>query len=270
MEKYETIKNQEVLKMNYFKNFKVILSGIIVFAMSAVILTGCGSTGASTGSNTNAASQSSSGAVATQPQSNTTAGTGSDSTAAVSSNATTLKPTKGDADGDGIPDTVEKTYGTNPLSADTDGDGEMDKTDKDPCLTPDLINETSTTPLTVTVKDARVEDNVNASDHLEITLTNTGNADLKDFDIYYSVTDSVTKKMEGYYLKLTGFTLEAGATKTLHFDNKQGDLHYTGNFNGIYGTSKNEVLFQGQIHVAGFAPLDFTTKKSKGTAEVVD
>jgi hypothetical protein len=28
-----------------------------------------------------------------------------------------------DKDGDGIPDTVEKTYGTNPYSADSDGDG---------------------------------------------------------------------------------------------------------------------------------------------------
>jgi hypothetical protein len=84
------------------------------------------------------------------------------------------------------------------------------------------------------------------------------------------VTDTLTNKVEGYYVKLTGFTMEAGATKTLHFDNKQGDLHYTGNFNGIYGTSKNEVLFQGQIHAAGYTPLEFSTKKAKGTAEVAD
>ena len=199
-----------------------------------------------------------------------------------------------DTDGDGIPDSIEKTYGTNPLSADTDGDGVPDKTDKDPLFTPNLIKESSTTPLSVKVKDARAEDNVNATDHLEIALTNTGKNDLNNFDAYYSVTDTVTKKQEGYYVKLVGFTLEAGATKTLHFDNKGGDLtgiiapisssvmdkvqqdnkngvlHYNGNANGIYGTSINEAIFQGQIHAAGYAPIDFSAKKSKGTAEVKD
>lgn len=133
-----------------------------------------------------------------------------------------------------------------------------DKTDKDPVFTPNLIKESSTTALPVKVKDARAEDNVNANDHLEIALTNTGKTDLKNFDTYFTVTDTVTKKQEGYYVKLDGFTLEAGATKTLHFDNKKGDLHYSGNANGIYGTTTNEAIFQGQIHAAGYAPIDFS------------
>lgn len=248
--------------MKYFKNLKVILAGVIVLVMSAALFTGCAGTGISKSSNTNAANSSNSATPVNQTQNSSTAKTDTGTAAPQAAGK--------DTDGDGIPDSVEKTYGTNPLSADTDGDGVADKTDKDPCFTPNLIKETSTTPLTVKVKDARVEDNVNASDHMEIALTNTGKNDLKDFDLYYAVTDTVTKKAEGYYVKLTGFTLEAGATKTLHFDNKQGDLHYTGNFNGIYGTSKNEVLFQGQIHSTGYAPLDFSTKKSKGTAEVAD
>lgn len=259
--------------MNIFKSFKAILTGVIVLTMSAALFTGCAGTGTSKSKSSNAdtanqpgntavATQTGSSATAVQPQSSS--GTKADSSAAE------LKVTGDDSDGDGIPDTVEKTYGTNPLSPDTDGDGVSDKTDKDPCFTPNLIKETSIAPLPIKVKDARVEDNVNASDHLEVTLTNTGNTALKDFDLYYTVTDTVTKKAEGYYVKLTGFALEAGASKTLHFDNKQGDLHYTGNFNGIYGTSKNEVLFQGQIHTAGYAPLDFSTKKAKGTAEVAD
>jgi len=233
--------------MKYFKNLKGILAGVIVLAMSAVLFTGCAGTGTGKSSNTASANSSNSAPSVNQTQSSSK-----------------------DTDGDGIPDSVEKTYGTNPLAADTDGDGVPDKTDKAPVFTPNLINETSTTSLPVKIKDARVEDNVNASDHLEITMINTGNAALKDFDLYYTVTDTVTKKVEGYYVKLTGFTLEAGATKTLHFDNKQGDLHYSGNFNGIYGTSKNEVQFQGQIHAAGYAPIEFSTKKSKGTAEVAD
>lgn len=257
--------------MNYSKNFKAILTGVMVLAMGAALLTGCAGDRADKNSNIGTTNQSSNAAVATQAgstadvtQPQNSSGTNTDS------GATALQVTDKDKDGDGIPDTVEKTYGTNPLSSDTDGDGVTDKTDKDPCFTPNLIKEASTTPLAVKVKDVRVEDNVNASDHLEITLTNTGNTALKDFDTYYTVTDMVTKKTEGYYLKLTGFILEAGATKTLHFDNKQGDLHYIGNANGIYGTSKNEVLFQGQIHAAGFTPLEFSTKKAKGTAEVAD
>lgn len=248
--------------MKYFKNLKGILAGVIVLTMSAALFTGCAGSGTDKSSNTSSGNSSNSAPSTNQVQSSSTVKPGDTSAAPQAAGK--------DTDGDGIPDSVEKTYGTNPLAADTDGDGVPDKTDKDSIFTPNLIKETSTAALPVKVKDARVEDNVNASDHLEITLVNTGNTALKDFDLYYTVTDTVTKKAEGYYVKLTGFTLEAGATKTPHFDNKQGDLHYPGNFNGIYGTSKNEVQFKGQIHAEGYAPLEFSTKKSKGTAEVAD
>lgn len=251
-----------------FKNFRIILAGLMVLAMSVTLLAGCSGTGSS--NNGNGVITDKTGNAAITTQSSTTAAETQVQASQTDNGTTQLKVTKTDADGDGIPDTVEKTYGTNPLAADTDGDGVMDKTDTDPVFTPDLIKETATTVLPVKVKDTRVEDNVNASDHLEIALANTGNTALNDFDIYYTVTDTVTKKAEGYYLKLTGFTLEAGATKTIHFDNKQGELHYSANFNGIYGTSKNEVLFQGRIHAIGYAPIEFSTKKAKGTAEVAD
>ena len=248
--------------MKYFKNLKGVLAAVMVLTMSAALFTGC--SGNTTGISSNASSINSSNNATQVNQTQ-------DSSAVKPSDGNTApKATGTDTDGDGIPDSVEKTYGTNPFAADTDGDGISDKTDKDPVFTPNLINETAATVLPVKVKDARVEDNVNSSDHLEITLTNTGNADLKDIDLYYTVTDTVTKKEEGYYVKLTGFVLEAGSTKTLHFDNKQEELHYTGNFNGIYGTSQNEVQFRGQIHATGYAPLDFSTKKAKGTAEVAD
>ena len=248
--------------MKYFKNLKGVLIAVMVLTMSAAIFTGCSGRNTSKSSNASSINSSSSSTPNNQTQGSSAVNSGNGNAAP--------KATGTDTDGDGIPDSVEKTYGTNPSAADTDGDGVPDKTDKDPVFTPSLIKETSTTALPVKVKDARVEDNVNAADHLEITLTNTGNTDLKDFDLYYTVTDTVTKKAEGYYVKLTGFALEAGSIKTLHFDNKQGDLHYTGNFNGIYGTSKNEVQFHGQIHATGYAPMDFSTKKAKGTAEVAD
>lgn len=175
-----------------------------------------------------------------------------------------------DTDGDGIPDAAEKILGTNPYTADTNGDGITDKLDKTPLYTVNPIKETNTALLPVKIKDIRVQDNVNATDHLEIALTNTGKVDLKNFDCYFTVVDTVTKAKEGYYVKLTGFTLEAGATKTLHFDNKTAQLHYNGNMNGIYGTSKNEVTFSGEIHSKDYAPMNFSAVKAKGTAEVAD
>ncbi len=239
--------------MKKLMSMKSVLLGAAVVSMSLFLLAGC------SGKTPQQAGQS----AATNNGQQTSSTTQNSSTAAGQTQGT-------DTDGDGIPDSIEKTYGTNPLAADTDGDGVPDKTDKDPVFTPNLIKESSTTALPVKVKDARAEDNVNANDHLEIALTNTGKTDLKNFDAYFTVTDTVTKKQEGYYVKLDSFTLEAGATKILHFDNKKGDLHYSGNANGIYGTSTNEVIFQGQIHAAGYAPIDFSAKKSKGTGEVKD
>lgn len=175
-----------------------------------------------------------------------------------------------DTDGDGIPDGVEKTYGTNPYTADTDSDGINDKTDKEPVKTENLIKETSATPLEVTIKDARVEDNATA-DHLEITMTNTGKTDLANFDIYYTITDKVDKTQESYYQTLGGLSLAAGETKTIHFDNQESETgHYYGNMNGLYGTSSNGLTFDIQLHAAGFKPMGFIVEKAKGTAEVAD
>jgi hypothetical protein len=259
--------------MKCTKKFNVILISSIILVVGMGILSGC--------SNNN--------------PNNTKNNSVNSSNVNNSTNNTNNKTVTGkDTDGDGIPDPAEKLLGTNPYTADTDGDGVPDKLDKTPMFTSNLIKETSKIPLSVKIKDARVEDNVNASDHLEITLTNTSKTNFKDFDMYFTVTDTVTKAQEGYYVKLLGFTLEAGTTKILHFDNKNGDLsgiitplskevldkikqdnksgelHYNGNMNGIYGTSKNEVLFQGEIHANGYAPIDFTAKKSKGTAETAD
>lgn len=192
--------------------------------------------------------------------------------AAVSANNSnsTNKDGQTDTDQDGLPDTVEKTVGTNPYNADTDGDGQLDKVDKDPVFTKNMINESSTAPLPLKLIDARVEDNVNAADHLEITVANTGKTELKDFDLYYTVTDTVSKAQEGYYQALTGLNIQPGAQVTLHFDNKKGNNHFPGNLCGLYGTSKNALNFDIQLYAKGFAPLPVSAKKAKGTAEVAD
>lgn len=175
-----------------------------------------------------------------------------------------------DTDGDGIPNSVEKTYGTNPYTADTDGDGTNDKLDKQPLSTENLIAETSSTSLPIKIKDSRVEDNA-TDDHLEITLTNTGATTLDNFDIYYTITDNLDKTQESYYQKLASLSLNAGETKTIHFDNQVKEIgHYFGNMNGLYGTSKNGMVFDVQLHANGFKTMTFQVEKAKGTAEVSD
>lgn len=173
-----------------------------------------------------------------------------------------------DSDGDGIPDGVEKSYNTNPHATDTDGDGQNDKVDNKPLFANNPIKETSTVELPVKIKDARVEDNATA-DHLEITLTNTGKEQLKNFDIYYTITDKGTNKQEAYYQKLN-LTLPSGESRTLHFDNRQEANHYTGNMNGLYGTSTNGLTFSITLHSDGYKPMTFQVEKAKGTAEVAD
>lgn len=223
---------------NLRNGFKTVMVGMILVSMLSIGLTGC-------------ASKSSDSNTGTNSQQSTTS-------------------TTADTDRDGIPDNAEKTLGTNPYTPDSDGDGVNDKTDAQPIFTENLITETSTTPLTVTIKDIRVEDNATA-DHLEITLTNNGQDILNNFDIYYTITDQVANNQEAYYELLNGLTLNPGETKTIHFDNKIMDTdHFFGNMNGLFGTSSNGLSFDIQLHASGYAPLHFSVDKSKGTAEVAD
>ncbi len=175
-----------------------------------------------------------------------------------------------DTDGDGIPDTVEKMYGTNPYAADTDGDGIADKTDPNPVSVDNPIHDTSMVPLPLQITDARAEDNA-TDDHLEITVKNTGSTVLNQFDIYFSITDDVTRKQESYYQVLNGLTLNPGAVMTIHFDNRIAEAgHYPGNMSGLYGHSTNGLTFDILLHAKGYQPLSFQVKKAKGTAEVAD
>lgn len=239
---------------------------VLAIGTMAIMLTACGNTNKGTGSATGTNST----APATTGATSSTGSTAQSQTAVANSAKGAPAQSGTDTDGDGLPDVVEKTLGTDPLNADTDGDGQPDKTDKDPAYTPTLIQETSKTTAPIKVVGALVENNVNAADHLEITLTNTGKAPLQNFDVYYTIKDQVTSAKEGYYLKLKGFTISPGATQTLHFDNKKGANHFGINKNGLYGTSKNGLDFAVSLHAQGFAPVQIPVQKSKGTAELAD
>lgn len=120
-----------------------------------------------------------------------------------------------------------------------------------------------------------VENNTDAtgkvvSDHLELTLKNTTGKDLTDFEVYYTISDTTTNKKEGYYKKLTGFVLKSRGTQTIHFDNKQGDGHFSANKNSIYYSSTNKLLFAIILSTPGYKLQTSNVEKAAGGAEQKD
>lgn len=137
------------------------------------------------------------------------------------------------------------------------------------------ITNTSTAS-TLVITKAAVEDNVDPAtgkaidDRLQLTLKNTGTAPLTGFEVYYSMTDVVTKQTEGYYQKLDGLSLAAGAETTVYFDKLNQPGHYPENEFSIYRSSTNEVDFAIQVSATGAKVADATAVKSTGTGEKVD
>jgi hypothetical protein len=179
-----------------------------------------------------------------------------------------------DADGDGIPDSAEPTLGTDPNNADTDGDGQNDLADPKPLFADNPIQESSAA-VGFKIDNILVENNVDATgkavpDHLELKVTNTGATDLSNFDIYYTMKDLVTNDVQAYYRPLPGFTLKAGETKALHFDNTGQPGRFSVNPNSMYVTSQNERMVEVILHAKGFAPQTAQVKKDAGGAETAD
>ena len=173
-----------------------------------------------------------------------------------------------DADGDGLPDGAEGLLGADPNNADTDGDGQKDKEDSNPVSAENPISETSTTA-GFTINSILVENNVDANnrgvpDHLELSVTNTGAADLTNFDMYYTITDLTTNEVQRFYSTLSGFTLAAGETKSLHFDNAKQPNHFSTNPNSMYYLDHNQLRVDVILHAAGYAPQTATVKKDAG------
>jgi len=178
-------------------------------------------------------------------------------------------PTGPDADGDGIPDGAEAALGTDPSNADTDGDGQNDRIDPDPTFGDNPIHETSTSA-GFTIDAILVENNVDANnqpapDHLELSITNTGTANITGFDIYYTITDLTTNQVQGFYRTLPGFKLAAGERKSLHFDNTGQPDHFSADPNSMYYTDHNELKVEVTLHAAGYAPQTASVNKAAGT-----
>jgi hypothetical protein len=143
-----------------------------------------------------------------------------------------------------------------------------------PGLYSNPIQNASTTEGFV-LSQAVVENNVDGSgkpvdDHLELSLKNTSGKDLTNFEVYYTITDTTNNKKEGYYKKLTGFVLKSGQTKSIHFNNQQGDDDFPVNKNGLYYTSSNKLLFDVEVSTPGYKIQTQQIEKAAGGAETQD
>ena len=180
-----------------------------------------------------------------------------------------------DTDKDGIPDNAETVLGTNPSNPDTDGDGISDKEDKN-SVNIDTEFVKTTGPKGFIIKEILVENNYDpiakkdADDHLEIFLKNTGSSDITNMQVFYSITDLVTNKKQSYIVPLTGFSLKAGSTESVHIDSKQGANHFKDNPNSIYHTSMNKLRFDVIINAQGYEAQEGTVKKDAGGKETAD
>lgn len=132
------------------------------------------------------------------------------------------------------------------------------------------------TAQTLSITKLLVENNVDASgkvapDHIEVHLRNTGSTTLGGLEVYYTETDTVTKASEGYYTKLpASFTVPAGASKTIHFDNSGAPGHFPVNKFDLYHTSKNALKITVEVSASGAAPATATVQKAAGGAETAD
>lgn len=141
-------------------------------------------------------------------------------------------------------------------------------------VTTDPIHNASTVP-GLSIVTAIAENNVDPStkqpiaDRLQVTLKNTSSSTLSGFEIFYTMTDAVTRASESYYLPLAGLTLAAGATTDVFFDNQPGPRHYAENSYSIYRSSKNKVDFAIEVSAKGVAVAKGTAVKGAGTGEVV-
>ncbi|MFN8124105.1 MAG: hypothetical protein U0237_16980 [Thermoleophilia bacterium] len=134
------------------------------------------------------------------------------------------------------------------------------------------ITSTSTKP-GLEISKVLVENNVSpdtgkaVSDHLEVTLRNTGAAPLTGLELYYRITDPALKRSEGYYTKLTGASLDPGATRVIHFDNTGATDHYPVNRYSLYYNDKNALVIDVTAGANGVKPATFTVRKDAGGAE---
>jgi hypothetical protein len=118
-----------------------------------------------------------------------------------------------------------------------------------------------------------VENNVSpdtgkaVDDHLEVVLENTSDKPLDQLELYYKISDPAKKLSEGYYTKLDGVTIPAGASRTVNFDNTGAKDHFPVNRFSLYYTDKNALVVDVTASSPDLKPATFTAKKDSAGAE---
>ena len=121
-----------------------------------------------------------------------------------------------------------------------------------------------------------VENNVDSAnkvvaDHLEIALTNTGPTELKTFEIFYTINDPTAGLSESYYTKLPdSFTIPAGGSRVVHFDDTGVTDHFPINKYSLYYLSLNALDVTVVVSSADASPQTAAVKKDAGGAEAAD
>jgi hypothetical protein len=143
-------------------------------------------------------------------------------------------------------------------------------------VTSNPISNASTNQ-TLSIDSVLVENNVDpatgkdASDHLEIALTNTGTATLSGFEVFYTYDDAIDGVAESYYARLPDtFTIAAGASRVIHFDDTGAPDHFPDNRYSLYHTSLNAMDVTVEVSATDAAPQTLTVQKDKGGEEVAD
>ena len=114
-----------------------------------------------------------------------------------------------------------------------------------PVIKNPIVNKSKATG--IKILQSWVQDNtdpktgVPIADRLQLKVSNTSSTTITNLEVFYTMTDSVTKASESYYKKLTNFSLPAKRVSYIFFDNVKGVGHFSENKYSIYRNSNNEV-----------------------------
>lgn len=140
-------------------------------------------------------------------------------------------------------------------------------------VTDNPITNTSTVEA-LKIDSVLVENNVDpttgkdAADHLEIALSNTGSSALSNVEVFSTFTDPTAGTAESYYTRLPGsFTIPAGGSRIVHFDDTGAADHFPVNKYSLYATSTNALDVSVTVSADGVAVQTATVQRDAGGAE---
>lgn len=161
------------------------------------------------------------------------------------------------------------------MLADTDGDGTGDLADADATFMSNPMKRVGA-PAPFTLSEALVENNyvpvkkVDAPDHRQMVIKNSGATELTGFSIYVAIKDNDNGRSDGSFRKLDGLIVPAGGEARIHFDNGVLPGHFRANPNSIHAISQAVNTFSVAVRADGFAPVMVEIAKDKGGAELAD